>query len=58
VTNREVWLKAGEIVAEHGAMTTEYIIDQVSDALGDRVAVEDWRRIAKAVDAITDAKPQ
>jgi hypothetical protein len=58
MTDRDVWVKAGEIVAEHGTMTTEYIIDQVSDALGDRVAVEDWRRIAKAVDAITDAKPQ
>jgi hypothetical protein len=51
-------MKASAIVAEHGTMTTEYIVDQLSDALGDRVAVGDWRRIAKAVDAITDAMPQ
>jgi hypothetical protein len=58
MTNREVWMKASAIVAEHGTMTTEYIVNQLSDALGDRVAVEDWRRIAKAVDAITDAMQQ
>jgi hypothetical protein len=39
-------------------MTTEYIIDQIGDELGDRVAVEDWRRVASAVDAITDAPRQ
>jgi hypothetical protein len=46
------------IVAEHGTMTADYIIDQLSDVLGDHVAVEDWRRVATAVDAITDAKPR
>ena len=55
MTDREVWVKAGSIVAEHGELTADYIIQQLGDVLGDRVAVEDWRRIAAAVDAIGDA---
>jgi hypothetical protein len=58
MSDRDVWIKAGSILAEHGAMTTDYIIDQISDALGDRVAVKDWRRVAAAVDAISDTRPQ
>ena len=58
MTDREVMMKAGEIVAEHGVLTSEYIIGQLSDALGNSVAVEDWRRIAVAVDAISKVKPQ
>ena len=58
MTDRDVWVKAGAIVAEHGALTADYIIEQLGDVLDDRVAVEDWRRVAAAVDAITDAKPQ
>ena len=53
----EVWLQAGAIVAARGELTVDYIIDQLSDALGDRIAVEDLRRVAAAVDAITDAQP-
>ena len=34
-------------------MTADYIIDRLSDVLDDHVAVEDWRRIAAAVDMIT-----
>ena len=55
---RDVWIQAGLIVAEHGELTTDYIIDQMSDALGDRIAVDDWRRIAAAVDAITSVTAQ
>jgi hypothetical protein len=58
MTDRDVMVKAGEILAEHGALTSDYIIEQLGDVLGDRVAVEDWRRIAAAVDAISDATPQ
>jgi hypothetical protein len=53
MTDREVWVQAGAILAEHGEMTAEYIIDQLGDVLDFTVAVEDWRRIAAAVDAIT-----
>lgn len=58
MTDRDVMVKAGEILAEHAALTSDYIIEQLGDVLGDRVAVEDWRRVAAAVDAITEAKPQ
>ncbi len=58
MTDREVMMKAGEIIAEHGALTSDYILGQFSDALGNSVAVEDWRRIAAAVDAISEEKPQ
>ena len=53
MNEREVWIQAGAILAAHGGLTAEYIIDQLSDALGDKIAVEDWRRVAAAVDIIT-----
>lgn len=56
--DREVWIQAGAILAAHGTMSADYIIDQLSDALGDRIAVEDWRRVAAAVDRITAATAQ
>jgi hypothetical protein len=58
MSDRDVMMKAGAIFAEHGALTSDYIIEQLGDVLGDHVAVEDWRRIAAAVDAISDATPQ
>ena len=56
--DREVWIQAGAILAAHGEMATDYIIDQMIEALGDRIAVEDWRRLSAAVDAITNAAIQ
>lgn len=53
MSQREIWIKAGAILAEHGGMTADYIIDRVGDVLDNEVAVEDWRQIAAAVDAIT-----
>ena len=58
MTDREVWMTAGDILAEHGELTSDYIIDQLSDALSDTIAVEDWRRVAAAVDRIADARVQ
>lgn len=58
MTDRDVWVKAGTILAEHGEQTADYIMDQISDAPGDRVVVEDWRRVVAACDAITGARPQ
>jgi len=58
MTERDVWMKAGAILAEHGELTADYIIDQITDALGDRIAVEDWRRVAAACDEIAEARPQ
>jgi hypothetical protein len=58
VTDREVWIKAGAIVAEYGSGAAAYIITRVCDDIGDIVAVQNWRRVANAVDAIADAPPQ
>jgi len=53
MTDREAWLKAGEILAEHGSLTPEYIIMHLGDLLHDEAGIRDWRRVAAAVDAIT-----
>jgi predicted NACHT family NTPase len=58
MSDRDVWVKAGEIVAEHGDLTADYIIGQLGNVLGNCIAVEDWRRIAAAVDIISEATPQ
>ena len=49
---REIWLQAGAILAEHGEHTPDYIVDQMVAAIGDPVAVKDWHRIAAAADVI------
>jgi hypothetical protein len=38
--------------------TSDYIADQLSDVLADTVAVENLRRVAAAVDAISGAELQ
>lgn len=58
MTERDVWISAGVIFSELGDRTSDYITDQLSDVLADTVAVENWRRVAAAVDAITGAPPQ
>ncbi|MBD8550336.1 MULTISPECIES: hypothetical protein [unclassified Sphingomonas] len=58
MSDRDVWVTAGAIVAEHGTLTADYINEQLGDVLGNRVAVEGWRRVAAAVDAITDTNLQ
>lgn len=58
MTDRDVWVKAGAIFAEYGTGAAAYIITQLCDVLDDMVAVRDWRRVANAVDAITDAPHQ
>ncbi|KQM50070.1 hypothetical protein ASE69_20885 [Sphingomonas sp. Leaf208] len=58
ISDRDAWMKAGVIVAEYGTLTTDYIISQLGDVIDGNVAVEDWRRVATAVDAITNALRQ
>jgi hypothetical protein len=58
VTDREVWIKAGAILEKWGSMTADYIISHLADCLDDDTALEDWRRVAAAVDDIKAAKPQ
>jgi hypothetical protein len=56
MTDREVMLKAGAILAEHGTLTVDYILGHLADVLSDRPAAEEWRRVAYAVDRITGAR--
>jgi hypothetical protein len=58
MSERHIWISAGVILSEFGAGSSDYIIDQLSDVMADAVAVENWRRVAAAVDAITGAKLQ
>ncbi len=44
------------ILDQHGDGSADYIIDQLDDAFGDMGAIEDWRRIAAAIDFIAEAK--
>lgn len=55
-SDREVMLKAGAILAEHGVFTVDYILGQLADVLSDRPAAEGWRRVAFAVNKITGAR--
>lgn len=57
MTGRDVIIKVGEILAQHGALTADYIIEQLDDVLDDRIAVEDWVRIAAAVAVSTVTSP-
>jgi hypothetical protein len=58
MAERDIWINAGVILSQFGDRTSDYIIDQLGDVLADSVAVEDWRRVAAAVDAITGSTRQ
>lgn len=52
MTDREAWLKAGEIVAAHGSDSARYVLRSLGDILSSGHGAEDWRRVALAVDDI------
>lgn len=58
MTDHEVWEKAIAIVAQFGNDEAELFAARLGEMLGDTAAPEDWRRVAAAVDAITDAPKQ
>jgi len=58
MSDRDVWLKAMVIVQAHGAMEAAPVVATLLDILGDDPHHSDWARVAAAVDAINDAKPQ
>jgi hypothetical protein len=58
MSDRDIWIGAGVILSQLGDRTLDYIIDQLSDVLADTVAVENWRRVAAAVEEIKGAKLQ
>lgn len=53
MTNRDVCMKADTMVAEHGVLTSEYVLRQLNGVLDNRAASEDWCRVAAAVDALS-----
>ena len=57
LSNREIWLRAGTILAEHGPWSAKCIVSQLAQARGDCVAVQEWRRVGAALDYIVDVEP-
>ena len=55
MTDREVWVRAVAILAEYGETTADYIVERLSTVLDDDVAVQEWRRVAAALDQINEA---
>ena len=53
LSERAVWQVACTVIERHGAGAADFIIKQLEHVLEDPVAVEDWRRIAAAIDDIT-----
>jgi hypothetical protein len=58
MTEREVWLKAAEIVEAHGHAAPLAVLGSLGDMLSDPRGSDDWRRVARAVDTILFARPQ
>lgn len=52
MSDRDVWVRAGTIVGEYGTGAAAYIIMQLYVVLYDMAAVQDWQRVANAVDAV------
>jgi hypothetical protein len=57
LTNRQVWLTAGKILATHAEMTADYVRDDLGDTIGPKIGFKNLRRIAAAVDAIVMPEP-
>lgn len=57
LTNRQVWLTAGKILATHAEMTADYVRDDLGDTIGPKIGFDNLRRIAAAVDAIVMVGP-
>lgn len=58
MTEREVWLKASEVVAAHGNEAARYVLNSLGNVFASSDRVEDWRRVAAAVDFIMAASLQ
>ncbi|WP_380782648.1 hypothetical protein [Sphingomonas sp. R86520] len=58
MNDRDVWLKAAEIVAGFGDDGVGAFGGRLVEMLGEETSPEDWRRVAAAVDAIVSASRQ
>lgn len=55
---REVSIHASAILAAYGELTADYVIDQLSDAPGDRIVVRDWCWVSTSMDFTANSSPQ
>ncbi|VXD07735.1 conserved hypothetical protein [Sphingomonas sp. T1] len=58
MSDREVWLKAWDVVRTHGAMESAPVVATLLELMGDAPHTSDWARVAAAVDAINEGQPQ
>lgn len=58
MTEREVWLRAAQIVQAHGHSAPKAVLNSLGDALSSPKGCDDWQRVALAVDMILFARPQ
>jgi hypothetical protein len=58
MSDREVWLKAWDVVRTHGALESAPVVATLLDIMGDDPHHSDWARVAAAVDVINEGEPQ
>jgi len=58
MSDREVWLKAWDVVRTHGAMESAPVVATLLELMGDDPHISEWTRVAAAVDAINEGQPQ
>jgi alkylhydroperoxidase family enzyme len=58
MSDREVWLKAWDVVRTHGALESAPVVATLLDVLGDDPHHAEWTRVAAAVDAINGGQLQ
>ena len=58
MSDREVWLKARDVVRTHGALESAPVVATLLDVMGDDPHNSDWARVAAAVDAIHEGALQ
>jgi len=58
MTVRQVWLKAMTIVEARGAVATASMVDTLMEIVSDEADLQDWARVASAVDTINNGQMQ
>jgi len=58
MTARQVWLKAMTIVEARGAVATASMVDTLMEIVSDEADLQDWARVASAVDTINNGRLQ
>ena len=58
MTARQVWLKAMTIVEVRGTVATASMVDTLMETVSDEADLQDWARVASAVDTINNGQMQ